>query len=182
MIFLQVLYEDARSRTKEVSHPQIYMQTSGVRPNQSAHYMKPHPHMLLAPGSTSSNHQSSSAATILPQAQKRPRYSLEYYLRYHEQVIPRFTFLLDLHLRHVGAYPPRTTALRKSRRRASRSTTTPRRPWPPSPLRPSTAAPAPITAATPAPLIPLRTPRRRPRPRWTASRCTSRRASAPRRS
>ncbi|TRY69044.1 hypothetical protein TCAL_16489 [Tigriopus californicus] len=52
----EVLYEDDRRRIKDVSQPQMYLQPS-ARPSPNQQYMKPHPHMLLAQGTPSSQQQ-----------------------------------------------------------------------------------------------------------------------------
>jgi hypothetical protein len=71
-----VLYEDDvrmnKRRSKEVSHPHMYLQTA-MRSNPNAH-MKPPSHLLMTQSGGSSG--SALTAHALPPAQKRQRYVL----------------------------------------------------------------------------------------------------------
>ncbi|XP_059082412.1 uncharacterized protein LOC131879924 isoform X3 [Tigriopus californicus] len=74
----EVLYEDDRRRSKDVSHSNIYMQQPIQRPTTGIQYMKPHhPHMLLAPtisqvNAASAMNQPQNLATLKRQRSPSP--------------------------------------------------------------------------------------------------------------
>ena len=72
----KVLYEDDRRRSKEVTQGgQVYLQPS-VRPGPSAHYMKPHPHLLLSAAPPPPQAPLPQAAPKRPRTPSPPRSSI----------------------------------------------------------------------------------------------------------
>ena len=72
----KVLYEDDRRRSKEVTQGgQVYLQPS-VRPGPSAHYMKPHPHLLLSAAPPPPQPPPPQAAPKRPRSPSPPRSSI----------------------------------------------------------------------------------------------------------
>ena len=72
----KVLHDDDRRRTKEVTHGgQVYLQPS-VRPGPNAHYMKPHPHLLLSAAPPPPQPPPPQAAPKRPRSPSPPRSSI----------------------------------------------------------------------------------------------------------